>query len=184
MKKVLLVFGSLTFIVLLSVACQQQQMIAPADYEDYNTVMEDYFLAYVEEDLYTMKQYLPEDIIEQNIGLKQAEEGDGAKKPDMKENMGVNYSIKGFDYFHEDYDEIYYSIEYYNYKRDGKESLVFGVKKENDDYKVFSAFGHGGIGGSHVTDFNNGDYFNPSNIKEVMSENPDNTFVVKEYPEG
>lgn len=183
MKKTLLLFVSLTVMIILLSSCGQKE-IAPTNYKEFNKTMENYFLAVVEEDLYTMKQYLPNKIIEQNPSIKNATKNDKPSEPDMKENMGDKYSIKGFDYFYEDYQEIYYLIEFYNYQRNDKESLVFGVRKENDDYMVFSAFGHGGIGGSHVKEFNDGDYFTISSIKKAMREYPEHTFVVKEYPEA
>jgi hypothetical protein len=170
------------FLMLLS-GCMGQQQIAPSDYKGFNDTIENYFLAEVEEDLYTMKQYLSEELIKANPSLGQAKEGDVPKKSDVKKEMGDRYSIKGFDYYYDDYKEIYYSIEYFHYKRNDIESLVFGVRKEADGYKVFDVFGIGGIGGSHVKEINNGGYFTPSSIKQAMKKYPEHTFTVKEYPE-
>lgn len=165
----------------LLVGCNGYQE-TPSDYKEFNKTIENYFLALVEKDYYTMKQYLSEDWIKQSPIIQEAKETDNPIDSEMKEKMGNKYSIKGFDYFKE-YGEIYYSIEYFNYKRNDTESLVLGVRKENDEYKVFGIFGNGGIGGSHVKEFNNGGYFTISNIKKAMKNYPDNTFVVKEYPE-
>jgi hypothetical protein len=163
-------------------ACKNGNELAPKEYDEYNQTMEKYFLAMVEKDLFTMKQYLSQPIIDQNPSIKNAEENDTPKRSDYKENMGDKYSIKGFDYFYDEFGEIYYSIEYYNFKRERNDSLVFGVRKENNGLKVFNAYGLGGIGGSHVKEVNDGGYFTLSSIKEAMRKYPEHTFTVKKYP--
>lgn len=181
MKRILTILAATLLLVLVS-GCMGQQQIAPHNYKEYNETIENYFLAEVEEDLFTMKQYLSEELIKANPSLERAKEDDVPKKSDVKREMGDRYSIKGFDYFYDDYNEIYYSIEYFHYKRNDTESLVFGVRKENEEYRVFDVFGIGGIGGSHVKEINNGGYFTPTSIKQVMKQYPEHTFVVKEYP--
>lgn len=172
----------LAFTFFLISGCKGQE-VTPSKYKDYNETMEKYFLAYAEGDLYTMKQYLPLQIINENTNIKNAKENDKPQKPERKEKMGDKYSITGFDYFYEDYGEIYYFIEYFNYERNDIAKLVFGVKEDNDKLIVFNAFGVGGIGNSHVKEINNGGYFTISSIQEAIKKYPEHAFVVKDYPE-
>lgn len=181
MKRILFVITIIFFSVLLA-GCKDEEKPIIEEYQPFNETIEKYFLALMEEDLYTMKQYLHEDVIKQNPSIENAKSSNQPKNPEKRLKMGDKYTIKGFDYFYKDYGEIYYYIEYYNYNRNGNDSLVFAVQKNNGEYKVFSAFGHGGIGGSHVKNFNNGDYFTPSNLKVIMNKYPEHTFIVKEYP--
>lgn len=177
----------ITIIFILSLftlnGCSSVYKISPSgDYEEYNKVIETYALAVISDDYHTMKKYLPDNEIQGDHWLEEAKE---SNTPDLDtlEKMGDRYSIKGFDYFFKEHGRLYYSVEYFNYKSGHpKEPLVFGIEKtEDNQFYVINKYGRGEINQTHIKDINA--EFTPMGIKRAMEEYPENTFVVKEYPE-
>lgn len=180
--------GSIVIVILVSfmTACHNEESFAPSDnsdnYEPYNEVVISYFESLIERDYNEMKKYLPDKEIQGDSHLANATEKDMPERTDVLQEMGDKYSVVGFDYFYESHNEIYYSIEYYN-SRSGHERqpLVIGIKKTDDGFCVINKYGINNIPLLHLKDID-GD-FTPLGMKEILNKYPDNTFVVKEYPE-
>lgn len=185
MKKII-VFFSIIMIPLFLGACTNQVQIAPSDeFKDYNETAENYFLAYVEEDYYTMKKYLPDELIQGDYRLEEAQENDTPLDKETKENMGEYYGIYGFDYFYEDYGVIYYLIEFHNFRSGHpRQPLVFAIGKNDDKYEIQSSKYGKQVVAKHLEEVNNGDFaVSPMDMKKIIENYPEHSFRVKEYPE-
>lgn len=172
-------FFSIVLLGVLLNGCANQINIAPTEkYKNFNDTVEKYFLSTVSEDFYQMKQMVSGEVLTESIQLQEAKEGDSPHDPQMLEEMGDRYSITGFDYFYEEHGEIYYLVEYYNFRSGNEKSpLIFAVKKEGDDYVLMNGFGR------YIAYSKFGSTIKPSDLKKAIEENPEHVFVVKDYPE-
>lgn len=152
------------------------------EYKDMNEYVSKYFLAYVSEDYYQMKKLLPDKLIQGDSDLENAKKGDKPEEKTKREKMRDKYSITGFDKFYEEDGCMLYLVEYYNYHTGSKkEPLVFAVGKQDDRPTLLSNPYGNYVTFSQFSDKYTGRMF-PKHLKQLMSENPDNMFVVKEYP--
>lgn len=154
-------------------------------YLEYNKTIENYILALIAEDYYTMSQFLPKKSMQGDFELENATEKDKPQDIEKRRKMGDRYAIYAFDYFYEKYGEMYYLIEYYDFRHvnNKKERLVFGVRKENDRFIVFNKYGlH--IEATHFKEITNNDnYVTPELMESIIASHPENSFVLKEYPD-
>ncbi|WP_035723116.1 hypothetical protein [Gracilibacillus boraciitolerans] len=100
------------------------------------------------------------------------------------EKMGDYLGIYGFDYFYDQYREIYYSVQYKNFRSGhDKQPLIFLLKEVEGEIFVMNVSGSGNLHHSkhHLDDIDG--KFTPVGVKEVMDRYAANTFAVKEYPE-
>lgn len=168
--------------LLFAGACSKNHQ-SPNDYQEYNQVVEEYALALIEKDYFTMKRYLPESEIQGDTRLINAKEGE-SKFPEKREKMGNRYGIYGFDYFFDEHGELYYLVEYYNPNTGNeKDGYVFQVKKNGDKILIQNKTGLFVYPSRFKPIKKVSGYITPKVMKEIMDEHPEHTFVYKEYPE-
>lgn len=174
-----------SLLILILSGCSKKSNNYEERYLDYNEIIEKYALALIEKDYYTMRQYLSKSALRGDTTLENATKKDKPYALEVKEKMGEHYGIYAFDYFYEEYGEMYYLIEYYNfeYVKEQKEKLVFGVKQEKGKLIVFNKYGRH-IEATHFKEItNDNNYVTPNRMEKMMEAYPKNSFVVKEYPD-
>ncbi|MEC1158699.1 hypothetical protein [Cytobacillus horneckiae] len=174
MKQILIAFSTLGLILML-ISCNGSNSHAPS-YDGFDSTVEQYFVAATIKDFDTMKEYLPEALINEDQELLGAEKGE-ILFPQYKEKLKDNYSIKGFDYYYKDFNQILYLIEYTDPVTSNRLFSIYGVENKKDGYQMMNRYDLK-ISGLHFKEETSQSTITVSDLRELMEKHKNHVYSV------